>query len=208
MNIFIHASSESPLGSSEDFPYNERSLPRPVSQYGVSKLSGEAYVNVYSNTLGLPGISLRFSNVYGSGCFNKGSVVSKMTQDALKFNKILVFGDGRQTRDMLPIDLLNKMIFEVLTATQVPQGLILQLGTGVETTMVYLAQVIQERLRSKYSIPVEILHKDALPGDVRRGLSDITLFEETFFIPNMDQYGYALNETIDYIFDLKESGLI
>ena len=84
VDTFAHASSAAPLGASTLLPHTEKSLPIPVSPYGVSKLAGEGYVSVYRTTFNLNAVSLRFSNVYGEGCFHKTSVVSKMAEVCLR----------------------------------------------------------------------------------------------------------------------------
>ena len=71
-------------------------------------------MSVYRTTFNLNAVSLRFSNVYGEGCFHKTSVVSKMAKSAFENRKIVINGDGQQTRDFLPVPLLNKMIFATL----------------------------------------------------------------------------------------------
>ena len=61
----VYASSSSVYGDSLDLPKSEHSLPRPVSPYAVSKLTGEYYCRVFSQLYGLETLSLRYFNVYG-----------------------------------------------------------------------------------------------------------------------------------------------
>src|SRR3984957_9145841 len=46
-------------------PVNERSLPKPISPYGASKLAGEGYAHAFAKSFGLRTVALRFANVYG-----------------------------------------------------------------------------------------------------------------------------------------------
>lgn len=204
---FIHASSSAPMGDSKELPYNEKSLPAPLSPYGASKLAGESYVSVYQKTFGVSAASLRFSNIYGVGCHHKGSVVAQMTKDALQNGKIQINGNGSQTRDMLPIELLNKMIYEVLIAPEHKlQTSLFQLGTGRERTVTSIANEIIVLLKERFNKNIDIVYNDALSGDVMKNYSDIQAFSSQFFKPCLDDYKDTLSDTIDYIYHLKENG--
>ena len=43
-------------------PVDERSLPKPISPYGASKLAGEGYAHAFAKAYGLGTITLRFAN--------------------------------------------------------------------------------------------------------------------------------------------------
>jgi nucleoside-diphosphate-sugar epimerase len=62
---FVYASSSSIYGDAEAFPTTEATLPKPVSPYGVTKLSAEQLVYLYWRNFGLPTVSLRYFTVYG-----------------------------------------------------------------------------------------------------------------------------------------------
>lgn len=204
----IHASSAAPLGTSTDFPYNENSRPKPVSPYGVSKLAGENYVRVYNELYGMGTVSLRFSNVYGEGCYHKNSVVSKMAKDALKSGIIHVNGDGNQTRDMISTGLLNEMIGKVLLHDKGQIPPLFQLGTGIETSIMSVAQKIQNIIWNICGKEVTIQHGPDLVGDVRRSCSDISRFKNEMFVPDMAKYETELEQTVNYIRELWDVGLL
>ena len=107
-SVVIGASSAAPVGIGSAPPFNEDSLPRPISPYGVSKLSMEHYYSVYSSVIGLNATALRFTNVYGIGSERKASVVAKMCKDILLQQEITIYGDGTQTRDFLYLDDLTR----------------------------------------------------------------------------------------------------
>jgi UDP-glucose 4-epimerase len=46
-------------------PVNERSLPKPISPYGASKLAAEAYCHAFAMSYGIRTVATRFANVYG-----------------------------------------------------------------------------------------------------------------------------------------------
>lgn len=62
----VFASSGGTLyGDVEKFPVDEETAPKPISPYGASKVSGEAYISAYSGAYGFAAISLRLANIYG-----------------------------------------------------------------------------------------------------------------------------------------------
>ena len=141
---FVFASSNAVLGEATP-PFDETLTPAPTSPYGASKLAGEAYVNAYSATYGLVGCSLRFSNVYGPRSLHKKSVVAAWLTSALADGPITIFGDGRQTRDFVYVEDLVAGIRATLDAPRdAAAGQVFQIGTGRETPVSELAQVVRD----------------------------------------------------------------
>ena len=56
------------IGDAAPAPVNERSLPKPISPYGASKLAGEGYAHAFAKTYGVRTVAIRFGNVYGPWC--------------------------------------------------------------------------------------------------------------------------------------------
>jgi UDP-glucose 4-epimerase len=52
-------------GEQERFPADEEHPLRPISPYGIAKLSIEKYLHYYHEVHGLDYVSLRYANVYG-----------------------------------------------------------------------------------------------------------------------------------------------
>lgn len=103
-----------------DYPNGlAESLPaRPVTPYGCSKFAGECYVRDYAHTFGLDTTVFRLSCVYGdhqNGTADQGWV-SWFVQSAVRRNKITIYGDGLQVRDLLHVDDLVEACMTVLTA--------------------------------------------------------------------------------------------
>ncbi len=62
----IFGSSREVYGEPDSFPVNENAPKKIANVYGVTKLMGENLLEKYCENYGLSGITLRFSNVYGS----------------------------------------------------------------------------------------------------------------------------------------------
>jgi UDP-glucose 4-epimerase len=97
---FIHASTGSVYGESMAPTQREDHVVRPVSYYGVSKLAGEKYVQMYHDQFGLETTILRYSSVYGSRQEDKafGGVVAIFKKALAEGKPLTVFGTGTQSR--------------------------------------------------------------------------------------------------------------
>ncbi|MGD8817781.1 MAG: NAD-dependent epimerase/dehydratase family protein, partial [Acidobacteriota bacterium] len=97
---FVFASSNAPLGRQKP-PATEDKAPLPVSPYGASKLAGEGYCLAYHGSWGVDTVAFRFGNVYGPYSAHKESVVAKFFKRALAGERLVIDGDGEQTRDFV-----------------------------------------------------------------------------------------------------------
>lgn len=163
----IFASSNAPLGRQLP-PASEEKAPLPISPYGASKLAGEAYCLAYHGSWGLETVALRFGNVYGPFSTHKGSVVAKFFRDILLDGRIVVDGDGEQTRDFIYVGDLCRAIVLALESTV--SGEVIQIATGTETSIRSLASLLTK-------ITGREVHLDYGPqrlGDVRRNYSNVS----------------------------------
>ncbi len=168
---FIFASSGAPLGEQEP-PIHEDKLPRPISPYGASKLSGEAYCHAFYGSYGLNTIALRFSNVYGPSSMYKQSVVAKFIKKTITGEKLTIYGDGFQTRDFIYVGDLVRAI--ILSARSGLGGEVFQIATNRETSIAELAQKISDIMGELGNKLSTIEHVQPLAGEVRRNYSDIS----------------------------------
>lgn len=138
----VFASSGAAIGDAPP-PLHEELVPRPVSPYGAGKLVGEAYCGAYAGSFGMSTVSLRFSNVYGPLSAHKKNAVPLFIKRCLRGEAIDVYGDGSQTRDFIHVDDLCDGILRALTSDGIA-GEVFQLGTGVETSILELTELVQE----------------------------------------------------------------
>ena len=104
---FVFTSSSSLYGNTEVFPTPETLQPNPLSPYGLQKLIGEQYCQLYSRIHNLDTVCLRYFNVYGPGAPTEGAyclVIGKFIQRALAGKNLEIFGDGQQRRDFTYVD--------------------------------------------------------------------------------------------------------
>lgn len=169
---FIQASSAAAVGEQE-MPMNESKVPKPISPYGASKLSGEAYCSAFSRSYGLNSIVLRFSNVYGPKSYNKGSAIVKFIKKILKGEKLEVYGDGEQTRDFIYVkDICSGIYKSVIKDTN--EFELIQLGTGIETSINTLIQLLMDLLEKFNLNKPEVIYTEQRPGEIVRNYCDIS----------------------------------
>ncbi len=88
-------------GEPDTFPTPETAPKFPLSPYGVTKLTGELYLNYYQEVHGLEYVAVRYGNVYGprQDPHGEAGVVAIFSSRLLSGEPLTVFGDGEQTRD-------------------------------------------------------------------------------------------------------------
>jgi UDP-glucose 4-epimerase len=166
VNRFVFASSNAPLGRQTP-PSSEDKAPLPVSPYGASKLAGEAYCLAYNGSWGMNTIALRFANVYGPFSAHKASVVAKFIRNIRRDGRLELYGGGDQTRDFVYVEDLCRAI--LLSLESNVGGEVFQIGTGVETSIRELADL----LSGIAATTVDAATAPPLRGDVQRSRSSI-----------------------------------
>lgn len=116
---------------------------KPVSPYGGSKIAAENMVLSYYNAYKLPTVVIRPFNTYGpfqkSG--GEGGVVAIFIKNAISGKAINIYGDGKQTRDLLYVKDCADFVVESGYNKQA-NGEILNAGTGRDIAINELAELI------------------------------------------------------------------
>lgn len=103
----VYGSSRQLYGVPDYLPVDEEHPIRPVDFNGVHQWAAENYHYLFSNLFSLDVTCLRLTNVYGprqSLLKPCQGFIGSFFRLALHGEKISVFGDGRQLRDMLYVD--------------------------------------------------------------------------------------------------------
>jgi len=155
-------------------PVNERSLPKPISPYGASKLAGEGYAHAFAKSYGLSTVALRFANVYGPWSARKKGAMTLFFR-AIKANEpIVIYGDGSASRDYTHVEDICRALKLALEA-DVAGGTVLHIASGIETTVQDLADLC----RNAAGVPDHpIEHRAKRPGEVERNFATYELAEE------------------------------
>jgi len=155
-------------GECED-PAREDHPRAPLAPYGVSKLAGEEYIAAYNRLYGAAHVSLRFGNVYGPRQEPKGEagVVAIFMNRLREGEAPKIFGDGTQTRDYVYV---GDVVAATLAAAEHAGG-VLNVGTGVETSVLEL----YERIQRVAGVEREPEFADARAGELQRSVLDASL---------------------------------
>lgn len=121
-------------------PQREDMSPRPMSNYGISKLAAELLVMKYVECHGVHATVTRFSSVYGPG--RDEGPVNLMLKNARGKGWIRVDGSGHHTRDLVDVRDAIRGIMIVMEKGE--YGQLYNIGSGIETSMIELAWVIHE----------------------------------------------------------------
>jgi UDP-glucose 4-epimerase len=127
------------IGDAEP-PVSERSLPKPISPYGASKLAGEGYAYAFAQAYGLRTVALRFANVYGPWSARKQGAMTLFFRAIHAGEPIVIYGDGTSSRDYTHVEDISRAL-ELALGRDVPGGTVLHIASGVETTVLELARL-------------------------------------------------------------------
>lgn len=111
--------------------------------YGMSKRMSVFLADVYRREYGLNVVVVVPNNMYGPGDvvdFYKGHVVPSLIRKALTKKRLVVWGNGGQTRDFLYVE--DGVEGMILAAERLADSQPLNLGSGVAVPLSYLVQLI------------------------------------------------------------------
>ncbi len=155
-------------------PVDERSLPKPISPYGASKLAGEGYAHAFAKSYGLGTVVLRFANVYGPWSARKKGAMTLFFRAIDAGEPIVIYGDGSASRDYTHVDDICRAL-QLALESDVAGGTVLHIASGVETTVQELADLC----RTAAGVPDHpIEHRPTRPGEVERNFASYDLAQE------------------------------
>jgi UDP-glucose 4-epimerase len=139
--VVLAGSGGTLYGSPDEIPTPETSPQRPESPYGVAKKAAGDYLYYYREQRGLEYTVLALANVYGprQDPHGEAGVVAIFARNLLGRERATIFGDGGQTRDFVYVD---DVVDAFVRAVDKGGGLLLNIGTGVETSVQQLYDVM------------------------------------------------------------------
>lgn len=161
----VFASSSSVYGDGEG-PRRETDHRRPVSPYGVTKVTTEELVAAYAREGRLSAVGLRYFTVYGPRQ-RPDMAVSRFALAALRRQPIELYGDGRQSRDMTFVGDVVRATIEIAICGSEPYA-VYNVGGGQTRPLSDLIAVIE----SITGEPMRIERKERARGDVFATLAD------------------------------------
>ena len=116
---FIFASTSVVYAKPNHLPMDETHPLSPESVYGVSKLSVESFIRLYTDTYGIKHKIFRYGNVFGprQNPHGEAGVVAIFTGQFMRGEQPTIFGDGTKTRDYVFVsDVVSASIAAMGTA--------------------------------------------------------------------------------------------
>lgn len=140
---------------------------RPVSPYGISKRVLLDYLGFLERYRGIDWVALALGNVYGPRQSPTGDsgVVAAFLDAMLAGRPVAIWGDGHQTRDFVYVD---DVVQAFVLAIERGHGQVVNVGTGVETSVNALARLVGEIL----GVEPAVEHGPPRPAEVRRSALD------------------------------------
>lgn len=165
--VVFAASGGTLYGTPEHLPVTEGHPQRPESPYGVAKKASSDYLHYYREIHHLEYTALAFANVYGprQDPHGEAGVVSIFAGMMLDRSRPTIFGDGQQTRDFVFVD---DVVDALVRASERGGGLIINIGTGVETSV----EELYTSIARTTGYTDEPHHAPARPGELQRSSLD------------------------------------
>jgi CDP-paratose 2-epimerase len=190
---FLYASTNKVYGELEhvgvverDGAWRYRDLPTGVdekepldfhSPYGCSKGSADQYVRDYARIYGLKTVSLRQSCIYGRRQFGVEDQgwVAWFSIAAAQRRPITIYGDGKQTRDVLFVDDLIDCYQAAVERIDRVRGQVFNIGGG-PANVLSLHQLI-DKLEATSGRKIERRYEEWRPGDQKAFVCDVSKAE-------------------------------
>lgn len=159
---FLMPSSAAVYGNLDTLPLNEEMIGNPSSFYGLTRLTTEHYLRIYHEAFGLPYICYRYSNVFGprQGNGGEGGVISIFAKAIVQGSPIIVYGDGKQTRDFIYVD--DVVEANILGMQHQVTG-IYNVSTGIASSV----NLLVDEFRNISGKDIEVVYDKPRLGDIR-----------------------------------------
>ncbi len=173
----VAASSASVYGLAEEFPTTERQHPYANDTlYGSAKTFNEGLLRSFHAMRGLDYVMLRYFNVYGPRMDIYGlytEVLIRWMERIEAGQPPLILGDGLQTMDFVYTEDIARA--NLLAAASDATDEVFNIGSGIETSLVELAEALQRVMGSR--LPLEFAPPRGTNGVARR-LADLSRARE------------------------------
>ncbi len=170
--MLLHTSSAAVYGPNPRSPSSEDDPVCCVSPYASSKAAGELFVQSAWGSHRLHGASLRLFNVFGPGQDPRSqyaAAISAFVDACSKGRPVMIYGDGGQTRDFVPVREVVRAFLGAGAAIERIASQSLNVGLGTSTTILGIAEAVRRAAHSTQ--PIEFREERA--GDVRHSLAAV-----------------------------------
>jgi len=180
--LLLVSSGGTVYGEAVSVPISEEHSTRPISPYGVTKLTLEKYAYLYAVTRGLQVICVRPANPYGEGQrpFSGQGFVSTAMAAAIQGRAITIYGDEGTVRDYIHIDDLVDGMMVVLEHGECGEPY--NIGRSIGLSNLQVVQAMTPLLK-EIGVDVHIEYAEPRPFDVKVNILDCTKLREFGWVP-------------------------
>ena len=163
----------------------------PRSPYSASKAGGEHLARAYAASFGVPLLITRGANTYGPNQYPE-KLVPVMITNAIDDMRLPLYNDGSAVRDFLHAEDHCRAIDLVLH--EAPAGSTYNIGTGVETSGLQVAEAVLEIMGKPHGLIEFVADR---PGHDYRYALDITRITQLGWEPSI-AFAEGLERTVEW----------
>ncbi len=178
--VFLLVSTDEVYGDVTTGRSREDDGLKPRSPYSASKAGGEHLARAYAESFGLPLLVTRGSNNYGPYQYPE-KLIPVLVTNAIDDLPLPLYNDGSALRDYIYVEDHCRAIDTVLH--EAPIGSVHNVGTGVETSGLQVAEAVLEIMGKPKSLIEFVADR---PGHDYRYAVDITRVTELGWEPKVD----------------------
>ena len=171
--LVLVSSGGTVYGEASELPIRETHPKRPISPYGVTKLTVESYAHLYAVTHGLKFVCVRPANAYGVGQrpFIGQGFIATAIASAIKGIPIEIFGQNGAVRDYIYVSDLASGIVSALDHGHLSETY--NIGSGVGLSNLEIVESLKP-LMDEIGHEVRIKNLSERAFDVRSNVLDST----------------------------------
>jgi UDP-glucose 4-epimerase len=143
----VFTSSAAVYGNPVELPITENHPTNPISPYGLQKLVGEQYANLFAPECGISVVNLRLFNVFGPRQVPNSpysGVISVFVKLMQENKSITIYGDGTQTRDFVYVKDVARAFSQALTVPLTAgQSMTYNISGGEVISLLDLVEVLK-----------------------------------------------------------------
>jgi dTDP-L-rhamnose 4-epimerase len=170
----------------------------PTSVYGITKQVQEQMCMVVGKSLNIPVVGYRYQNVYGPGQSLKNpytGILSIFSTIIKNNNNINIFEDGLESRDFVFIDdIVDATILGIEKEEANFESF--NVGTGVPTTVIEVANVLKEKYQSNTEIQIS---GNFRLGDIRHNFADLTKIQGKLGFTPKVSFEEGISKFVDWV---------
>jgi len=191
---FFYSSSMAVYGDVHYSPQDEKHPINPSSPYGIAKYASERYLVTMGKQWDIEPVIARFFNTYGPRQTPSPyvGVITIFCNKLFAGDTPQIFGDGEQLRDFIHVEDIARGA--TMALQNAPAGSILNLGTGIGTSVNDIARMLVERINPE----IEPLHVPPVPGEPGDSIANWSLAQKLIGWEPEKKLESAINDAIDW----------